>query len=161
MKNRITDAKCVVIKIGSALLVDKKTGTIHQKWFQSVIDDITHYWKQGQQVVIVSSGAIALGRHHLQLKNNMLHLEEKQAAAAVGQIKLAYFYQEALAKHNITVAQILLTLEDSENRKRYLNARNTLKTLLNFPPNHALGIVGAASVHAYQAGPKFMFALIG
>ena len=133
MKNLISDAKRLVIKIGSSLLVDSTTNTIHRAWLESLIEDVVQCCQRGQQVVIVSSGAIALGRRHLQFKHRVLQLEEKQAAAAVGQIKLAHVYQEILAKHNIAVAQILLTLEDSENRKRYLNAKNTLETLLNFP----------------------------
>ncbi|MDR3478671.1 MAG: glutamate 5-kinase [Gammaproteobacteria bacterium] len=131
MKQTIRNAKCLVIKIGSSLLVDNSTGAIHRKWLTSVIQDIKTCWERGQQIVIVSSGSIALGRRHLQLKNRTLQLEEKQAAAAVGQIKLAHAYQEILEQHNITVAQVLLTLDDSENRKRYLNAKNTLETLLN------------------------------
>lgn len=131
MQHSITDAKRIVIKIGSSLLVDNKTGNIHLEWLLSLIQEIVQLWQQQKQIIIVSSGAIALGRRHLQLKNRVLQLEEKQAAAAVGQIKLTHAYQEALAKHGITAAQILLTLDDSENRKRYLNAKNTLETLLN------------------------------
>ncbi len=130
MKHHIADAKRVVIKIGSSLLVDNKTGAIHRQWLNSLVDDIVKCWQRGQDVVIVSSGAIALGRRHLHLMHHPLQLEEKQASAAVGQIRLAHAYHEALEKHGITVAQILLTLDDSENRKRYLNAKNTLDTLL-------------------------------
>lgn len=131
MKYSIADAKCLVVKIGSSLLVDNKTGAIHREWLLSFIQDLVECWQRGQRVVIVSSGAIALGRRHLQLKNPVLQLEEKQASAAVGQIKLAHAYQEILGEAGITVAQILLTLDDSENRRRYLNAKNTLETLLN------------------------------
>ncbi len=131
MPYRIADAKRIVIKIGSSLLVDNKTGKIHREWLQSLLNEIVQYWQQEKQIIIVSSGAIPLGRRHLQLKNRVLQLEEKQASAAVGQIKLAHAYQEALEAHGITVAQILLTLDDSENRRRYLNAKNTLETLLN------------------------------
>lgn len=132
VKHRITDAKRLVVKIGSALLVDHQTGTLHRQWLTSLLDDVVRGWQQGQQIVLVSSGAIALGRRHLHLKAPRLPLEEKQAAAAIGQIQLAHAYQEELAKHHITVAQILLTLDDSENRRRYLNAKNTLETLLHF-----------------------------
>jgi glutamate 5-kinase len=131
MKHRISDAKRIVIKIGSSLLVDNATGKIHRAWLTTLIDDIVQCWKRGQQVILVSSGAIPLGRRHLKLKNRVLQLEEKQAAAAVGQIQLSHAYQEMLEKNDITVAQILLTLDDSENRPRYLNAKNTLETLLN------------------------------
>lgn len=131
MEHRIADAKRIVIKIGSSLLVENSTGTIHREWLSSLLNEIVKFWQAGKQIIIVSSGAIPLGRRHLQFKNKTLQLEEKQAAAAVGQIKLAHAYQEALEKHGITVAQILLTLDDSENRKRYLNAKNTLETLIN------------------------------
>lgn len=132
MLNNIAHSKRIVIKIGSSLLVDNQTGTIHHEWLESLIHDIVLFWQQQKQIIIVSSGAIPLGRRHLQFKNRTLQLEEKQASAAVGQIKLAHAYQEALEAHGITVAQILLTLDDSENRRRYLNAKNTLETLLNF-----------------------------
>lgn len=130
MKHHLRDAKRIVVKIGSSLVVDDKTGTIHRQWLNSFLDDIVQYWQQGQDVVIVSSGAIALGRRHLHFNQHPLQLEEKQASASVGQIRLAHAYQEILEKQGISVAQILLTLDDSENRKRYLNAKNTLETLL-------------------------------
>jgi len=131
LKHQIIQAKRIVIKIGSSLLVEDKTGAIHSEWLTSLIDDVVLCWQRGQQVVLVSSGAIPLGRRHLKLKTGALQLEEKQAAAAVGQIKLAHAYQELLEKRGITVAQVLLTLDDSENRQRYLNAKNTLETLIN------------------------------
>jgi len=130
VNNRIAEAKCLVVKIGSALLVDPQSGALHREWLLSLVDDIVAAVRRGQRLVLVSSGAIALGRRHLGFKTQTLHLEEKQAAAAVGQILLAHAYQEMLKAHGITVAQILLTLDDSENRKRYLNAKNTLETLL-------------------------------
>lgn len=131
MKHRVADAKRLVIKIGSSLLVDNQTGAVQCEWLASLLHDIVQYWQRGQQIVIVSSGAIALGRLQLGLKNSQLQLKEKQAAAAVGQVNLAHAYQEALKKHGIKVAQILLTLDDSENPLRSLNAKNTLETLLN------------------------------
>lgn len=131
MNNTLIQGKRLVIKIGSSLLVDDATGTIHYEWLSSLIDDIVKYCKAGQEIILVSSGAIALGRRHLKLKAGKLQLEQKQACAAIGQIRLAHAYQEKLAEHDITVAQILLTLDDSENRRRYLNAKNTLETLLN------------------------------
>src|SRR5690606_16699322 len=99
-------------------------------WLESLIDDLLRLRKRGQQLILVSSGAIALGRRHLGLPKGPLRLEESQAAAAVGQIRLAHAYKELLEARNVTVAQILLTLEDSERRRRYLNARATLETLL-------------------------------
>lgn len=122
-------AKRIVIKIGSALLVDSANGHVHRAWLESVAEDIARLRVRGVEVCVVSSGAVAVGRRHLGLKG-ALRLDEKQAAAAAGQIRLAHAYQEVLAKHDITVAQVLLTLDDSENRRRYLNARNTFLMLL-------------------------------
>ncbi len=129
MKHKIADANCIVVKVGSSLLVDE-LGSIRRPWLESLINDVVECWKRGQQVLLVSSGAIALGRRHLHLKSGTLHLEEKQAAASVGQIKLAHAYQEMLASHGITGAQVLLTLEDSKDEERYRNAKNTFETLL-------------------------------
>ncbi|MCG8510246.1 MAG: glutamate 5-kinase [Rhodospirillales bacterium] len=122
--------KRIVIKIGSALLVDSRTGTINEAWLRALAEDIAVCRKRGQEVILVSSGAIAAGRRHLNMDDGELKLEEKQAAAASGMIRLAHLYQECLAEHGISVALILLTLHDSENRRRYINARNTLSTLL-------------------------------
>jgi glutamate 5-kinase len=130
MKYYLSDAKRLVIKIGSALLVDEETGGIHDKWLSALIEEIAALWKKNIQVLIVSSGAISLGKRELQLKKGRQPLDVKQAAAAVGQIKLAHAYQEVFKPYGITSGQILLTLEDSENRKRYLNAKMTLETLL-------------------------------
>jgi len=126
----LAGAKRVVVKIGSALLVEEATGTIHRSWLKALADDIAGLARRGTEVILVSSGAIAVGRRHLGLTRGTLKLEEKQAAAATGQIRLAHAYQEALAPHDITVAQVLLTLADTEVRRRHLNARNTLATLL-------------------------------
>ena len=122
----------LVVKIGSALLVDSDQGTIHRRWLESLGADIARFKRRGQSVLIVSSGAIAVGRRHLGIGEGELRLEEKQAAAAIGMVRLAHAYQEILARHGLTVAQVLLTLDDSEDRRRYLNARNTLETLLGF-----------------------------
>jgi glutamate 5-kinase len=127
---RLADAKRVVVKVGSALLVDAEKGRLNRAWLESLAADIARMKKRGQEVIVVSSGAIALGRRHLNLPAGRLKLEESQAAAAVGQIRLAHAYKELLDAHEITVAQILLTLGDTEQRRRYLNARGTLKTLL-------------------------------
>ena len=129
-KARLASAKRVVIKVGSALLVDEANGTVHRKWLESLAADIKTMRDSGQEVVLVSSGAIAVGRRYLGLANGQLKLEEKQAAAATGQIRLAHAYQEVLGHHEITVAQVLVTLDDTENRRRYLNARNTINALL-------------------------------
>lgn len=122
----------LVVKIGSALLVDEADGAIRRDWLEALVADMVACRAAGQEVLIVSSGAVAVGRRHLGLGRRPLHLDEKQAAAATGMIRLAHAYQEALAAHAITVAQVLLTLDDSEDRRRYINARNTLTTLLRF-----------------------------
>ena len=129
--NRLVLAKRVVVKVGSALLVDAEKGRLNRAWLESFVADVAHLCKRGQEVILVSSGAIALGRRHLGLPSGKLKLEESQAAAAVGQIRLAHAYKELLEAHEITVAQILLTLGDTEQRRRYLNARGTLNTLLS------------------------------
>ena len=126
----LRQARRIVIKVGSALLVDGKSGRLNRAWLESLIEDLLRLRRRGQQVLLVSSGAIALGRRHLGLAPGALRLEESQAAAAVGQIRLAHAYKELLEAHDVTVAQVLLTLEDSEQRTRYLNARATLETLL-------------------------------
>ena len=127
---RFTHAKRVVVKIGSSLLVDGTTGKLRREWLTALGLDISVMRKRGQEVLIVSSGSIAMGRHALGLKNGPLRLEESQAAAAAGQIQLAHAYQEILAQADIQVAQILLTPGDTEERRRYLNARSTITTLL-------------------------------
>ena len=119
----------IVIKIGSALLVDSATG-LRTGWLDSVADDIAGLIGRGTQVQVVSSGAIALGRKQLGWKSGALKLEDSQAAAACGQILLARAWSQALARHAINAGQILLTLGDTEERRRYLNARATIQTLL-------------------------------
>jgi glutamate 5-kinase len=126
----LADARRIVVKIGSALLVDQKTGKVRHDWLHALADDVADLRGRGKEVLIVSSGAIAVGRRHLGLSGKILKLEEKQAAAATGQIRLAHAYEEALARHGITVAQILLSPEDTERRRRHLNARATMTTLL-------------------------------
>jgi glutamate 5-kinase len=123
-------ARRLVVKIGSALVVDERTAAPREAWLASVAADIAALRVRGAEVVVVSSGAIALARRALGLTRKRLKLEEKQAAAAVGQIRLAGAWQAALAGHGLAAAQLLLTLEDSEDRRRYLNARATLGTLL-------------------------------
>ncbi len=123
-------ARRLVVKIGSALLVEEESGDICRRWLDALGDDVARFRARGVDVILVSSGAIAVGRRHLGLAPGSLRLEEKQAAAATGQIRLAHAYQETLARHAITVAQILLTLDDTEERRRHLNARSTLNALL-------------------------------
>jgi glutamate 5-kinase len=126
----LAQARRIVVKVGSALLVDSETGRINRTWLETLIEDLLRLRKRSQQVILVSSGAIALGRRQLRLAKGPLRLEESQAAAAVGQIRLAHAYKELLESRDVTVAQVLLTLEDSERRRRYLNARATLESLL-------------------------------
>ncbi len=128
----IGDAKRIVIKIGSALLVDADSGKLRHDWLVALAADVADLKAAGKDVVIVSSGSIALGRAVLKLPIGALSLEQAQAAAAVGQIRLARAYQEVLSPHDIETAQILVTLEDSENRRRYLNSRATIGTLLEY-----------------------------
>jgi glutamate 5-kinase len=126
----LSRARRLVVKVGSALLVDAATGRLNRAWLETLVADIVRLRRQGKEVVLVSSGAIALGRRHIGLPRGPLRLEESQAAAAVGQIRLAHAYKELLEAEGVPVAQVLLTLEDSEQRRRYLNARATLTTLL-------------------------------
>jgi glutamate 5-kinase len=128
--DRFAAARRIVVKIGSALLVSAETGALRGDWLESLAADVAAQRAAGRQVVLVSSGSIALGRRVLKLPEGGLSLERSQAAAAVGQIRLARAYETALGPHGITTAQVLVTLEDSQNRRRYLNSRRTLDTLL-------------------------------
>ena len=128
----IEKAGRIVVKIGSALLIDDVTGALRRDWLRSFAADVAALREREQEVAIVSSGAIAFGRRQLDLTGQALALEEKQAAAAVGQIHLAHAWQEALAAHGLTLAQILLSLSDTEERRRHLNARETLTALFRF-----------------------------
>ncbi len=128
MTNRLAEARCVVIKIGSALLVDAKNAELRHHWLNTVCEDIARLRAQGTDVVVVSSGAIALARVRLGLVGRRLRLDEKQAAASVGQIQLAQAWSAALAQQNLTAGQLLLTPGDTEDRERHLNARATLRT---------------------------------
>jgi glutamate 5-kinase len=124
------DARRLVVKIGSALLVDKVGGSLRRDWLLSLADDVARIKARGTDVILVSSGSIALGRGVLRMPPTVLPLEQSQAAAAVGQIRLARAYEEALDPHGLTTAQVLVTLEDSADRRRYLNSRATLETLI-------------------------------
>jgi glutamate 5-kinase len=127
---KLGNAQRLVIKIGSALVVDQKQAAPRAAWLASVAADIAELRSRGTEVIVVSSGAIALARRTLGLTQRRLRLEEKQAAAAVGQIRLAQAWTHALSARDLTAAQLLLTLDDTEDRRRYLNARATLNTLL-------------------------------
>ena len=127
----LASAKRIVVKIGSALLVDRAAG-LKTDWLQGLAEDVAMLRARGTDVILVSSGSIALGRRVLDLPFAALPLEQSQAAAAVGQIRLARAYEEVLAPHGVMTAQVLVTLEDTEDRRRYLNSRATLQTLLGF-----------------------------
>lgn len=131
MREEWSAARRIVIKIGSALLVDRETGTLKAEWLAALADDVAGLKADKREVIIVSSGAIALGRGVLGLPRGPLRLEESQAAAAAGQITLAHAYQDAFRERGLIAAQILLTLGDTEERRRYLNARSTVATLLS------------------------------
>ncbi len=129
-QSQLSSARRVVIKIGSAMLVDAESGALKKNWLQALAADISSLTAEGKQVVLVSSGAVALGLSGLGLTQRTSRLEDAQAAAAIGQIKLAQAYQNEFASVNLTIAQILLSIDDLEHRPRYLNARNTVETLL-------------------------------
>ena len=127
----LSKARRIVVKIGSALLVDPAAGRLKADWLVSLAEDVARMKARGQDVVLVSSGSIALGRGVLGLPPAELALEQSQAAAAVGQIRLARAYEEVLQPHGIITGQVLVTLEDSADRRRYLNSRATLEQLLS------------------------------
>ncbi|MGB2462082.1 MAG: glutamate 5-kinase [Candidatus Puniceispirillaceae bacterium] len=129
-RDKLNMAQIVIIKVGSALLVDEQQSRINGEWLAGMAADIASLHAVGKSVVVVSSGAIALGQQGLGLPGTGLRLEEKQAAAATGQVILANAWMMALAQHGISTAQILLSPDDTETRRRHLNARATMKTLL-------------------------------
>ena len=126
----LTPYNCIAVKIGSSLLVNEKTGLINQAWLESLAQDIASLTTSGKQILIISSGAIALGRERLSLQSANLTLAEKQASAAAGQVVLTQTYETVLAPLGLNTAQALLTLNDTEDRRRWINARATLATLL-------------------------------
>jgi glutamate 5-kinase len=128
----LSDFRRVVVKIGSSLLVDAEAGRVKEDWLASLCDDLAELHRQKRDVLVVSSGAIALGRAVLRLPAGPLKLEDSQAAAAVGQIALARTWSEVLGRHGITTGQVLVTLGDTEERRRYLNARSTIARLLEW-----------------------------
>ena len=129
---RLTDFRRIVVKVGSSLLVDATAGRVNETWLASLAEDIAGLHKDKRDILVVSSGAIALGRAVLKLPRGSLKLEDSQAAAAVGQIALARTWAEALERHGISAGQILLTLSDTEERRNYLNARSTIGKLLEW-----------------------------
>jgi len=131
MTDHLEKARRIVVKVGSSLLVDSAAAGVKREWLATLAADIAELRSENRDVIVVSSGAIALGRRALKLRDGVLRLDESQAAAAVGQVRLAQTYVDAFHVHGITVAQVLLTLEDTEERRRYLNARETLSRLLS------------------------------
>src|SRR5437763_13123785 len=128
----LADFRRLVVKVGSSLLVDSDGGRLHDAWLASLVGDIAKLHRSKRDVLVVSSGAIALGRAVLKLPAGPLKLEDSQAAAAVGQIALARTWSEVLGREGITAGQLLLTLQDTEERRRYLNARSTIDKLLEW-----------------------------
>ncbi|TAK46913.1 MAG: glutamate 5-kinase [Xanthobacteraceae bacterium] len=122
----------IVIKVGSSLLIDSAAGEVRERWLTALAADIAALHGEGRDILVVSSGSIALGRSRLKLPRGALKLEESQAAAAVGQIALARIWSEVLGQHGIGAGQVLVTLQDTEERRRYLNARNTIAKLLDW-----------------------------
>ena len=129
---RLDDFRRIVVKVGSSLLVDSQAGGLNESWLASLVDDLASLHGGGRDILVVSSGAIALGRAVLKLSAGPLRLEDSQAAAAVGQIELARRWTAALSRHGITGGQVLVTLGDTEERRRYLNARSTIDKLLEW-----------------------------
>ena len=127
----LPNAKRVVVKVGSALLVDEEKNTINKAWLAGIANDISRLKALGKDVVVVSSGAIALGSQLLKIHNKTLSLQEKQAAAAAGQVTLAHAWMEALGAYTVQAAQILLSPDDTETRRKHLNARATMGALLD------------------------------
>jgi glutamate 5-kinase len=128
----LADFRRIVVKVGSSLLVDADAGRLKHAWLEALAEDIAALHKEGRDILVVSSGSIALGRSVLKLPAGVLRLEDSQAAAAVGQIALARTWAEVLGRHGITAGQLLVTLGDTEERRRYLNARSTIAKLLEW-----------------------------
>jgi len=126
------DFRRIVVKVGSSLLVDREGGRLYDAWLAALADDIARLHGEKRDVLVVSSGAISLGRAVLKLPPGPLKLEDSQAAAAVGQIALARTWSEVLGRRGITAGQVLVTLQDTEERRRYLNARSTIEKLLEW-----------------------------
>src|ERR1700761_7267763 len=133
MSRPLDNAKRLIIKVGSALLVDGE-GAIRREWLNTLASELAHWRKAGREILIVTSGAVGLGREFIGLSRKTikrtLHMEEKQAAAAAGQPKLMQAWEQAFLPHNLHVAQVLLTLDDTEDRQRHLTCRAALEELL-------------------------------
>src|SRR3954471_13149195 len=128
----LADFRRIVVKVGSSLIVDAEAGCVRETWLAALCDDIARLHRDKRDVLVVSSGAIALGRAVLRLPPGPLKLDDSQAAAAVGQIALARTWSAELGRHDMTAGQVLVTLQDTEERRRYLNARSTIERLLEW-----------------------------
>src|SRR5258707_8366121 len=148
----IHDFRRIVVKVGSSLLIDAVAGRVKQAWLASLVEDIAALHREKRDLLVVSSGAIALGRAVLGLAPGPLKLEESQAAAAVGQIELARTWSEALGRHGIGAGQILVTLGDTEERRRYLNARSTIAKLLELRAVPAVNENGTVATNEIRYG---------
>jgi len=129
---RLKDFRRIVVKVGSSLLIDASAGVVRKAWLEALAADLAQLHAEGRDILVVSSGSIALGRSTLRLPRGPLKLEDSQGAAAVGQIALARIWSEVLGAHKIAAGQILVTLQDTEERRRYLNARSTIARLLDW-----------------------------
>lgn len=130
MLNLIKQANKIVIKVGSSFVIDPRYGTVNQEWVDSLVDDIALLAKEGKKIILVSSGAIIFGCNMLKTNVSKTKLQEKQNAAVCGQHELMALYKKSFSRHNINVAQALVTIEDVENRKRFISIQNTLDYLL-------------------------------
>ncbi|WP_225709117.1 glutamate 5-kinase [Bradyrhizobium cenepequi] len=148
----LASARRIVVKVGSALIVDQATGTIRERWLEMLVEDIARLQGRGQDVAVVSSGAVAIGRHALDLHHGMLAKKDRRAAAAVGQMNLTRTHRELFARHRLTTAQVLLTLEDTTERQRMLNVRATLTRLLTFRTIPVLNENDAVATNAPSFG---------
>lgn len=148
---QLTDSKCIVIKIGSALLVNEQQLCVNYEWLESLINDIAKLINQGIKVVLVSSGAVAFGKLSLDIAHKQLTLDNKMAVAAVGQIQLMHTYQTLLSQQRLKAAQVLLTLDDTEHRRRYINLRNTLHRLIH------MGIIPIINENDSVSSPEIRY----
>ncbi|MES0157831.1 glutamate 5-kinase [Mesorhizobium sp. M0018] len=127
---QLSSARRLTVKIGSALIADADTGEIRGPWLETLIEDVVRFFARGQQVLIVTSGAVAVGSYHFKQLDRSLRIEEKQAAAAIGQVRLMFAYEQSLKRHRFGMAQVLLTGADIDDQHRRLNARSALQQLL-------------------------------
>ena len=146
------DFRRIVVKVGSALLVDSNAGVLRRAWLEALVDDLAELHKAGADILVVSSGSIALGRSVLKLPKGALKLEDSQAAAAVGQIALAHVWSDVMGARGMTAGQILVTFGDTEERRRYLNARATIARLLDMRASPVINENDTVATHEIRYG---------